>query len=388
MSNDSPIMENAGAVSRRGLMHGATAAAAAIPLLARGGPVLAQATAPMDGPAAMIASLSDGVFINANENPFGPAPGAVKALAGLPTLSGRYGMAFAGKLAKLFAAQNGLSTDDIVIHPGSFVPLRAACLAYSSATKPIAYAEPTFDAGFRGSDGKPLTSAVTIRLDSAYRTDVKALLAAAPDAGIYYVCNPNNPTGTTTARAEIEWLLANKPKGAVVLVDEAYIHYSDMPSCLELVAKGADVLVLRTFSKIYGLAGLRIGLVAGRKDLLAPLEPFGGNIAPMPAVVAAEASLLDPQLVPARRAENARVKAGLYRWLDARDTKYVPSIANFMMIHVGRPGGEVQAALARDKVFISGPRKHMDDWVRISIGTAAEMEAFKTAFAKVVPGKS
>lgn len=371
-----------GVLSRRSVMSGAAAAAAALPALARSGSALA--ATPADSPATMSASLTDAIYINANENPYGPCPAAAKALAGLTTLSGRYGMSFADKLGALFAAQNGLKPENVSLHPGSYVPLRAAALAGSSTERPIAYAEPTFDSGFRGADGKPLTAAVTIPVGKDHAADVRGILAAAPNAGVYYLCNPNNPTGTVTSRADIEWLLANKPKDSVLLVDEAYIHYSDAVSCLDLVAKGADVLVLRTFSKIYGLAGLRIGLIAGRADLLAPLDRYANNIIPMPAAIAAEASLLDPAVVPARKAEATRVKASLYAWFEARGVRHVRSAGNFMMVHVGKPGGEVQKAMAAHKVVISGPRKHMDDWVRISIGTPAEMEAFKAAFAKVM----
>ena len=184
--------------------------------------------------------------------------------------------------------------------------------------------------------------------------------------------------------ADIEWLLANKPKGSVLLVDEAYIHFSEAQSCLDLVARGADLFVLRTFSKIYGLAGLRCGLVAARKDLLDALLRYGVNITPMPAVVAAEASLLDSGLVPARKAYVKAVRDDLFAWLDARGVRYLPSQGCYAMIEVGRPGAEVQAALARERVFISGARKNMANWVRVSFGTPAEMAAFKAAFAKVV----
>ncbi|MDE2620038.1 MAG: aminotransferase class I/II-fold pyridoxal phosphate-dependent enzyme [Sphingomonadales bacterium] len=371
---------------RRDVIEGAALAGATAPLAGLFQAAAAGAATPGAGPAGMIASLTDAVYINANENPLGPCPDALAVLKQVPALSGRYGMALSGQLAALFARQNGLSADCVAVYPGSFVPLRAAGLAFSSAERPVAYHEPTFDNGFIGSDGKPLTGVVALPRDAAGHGSLGALLAAAPQAGIYYLCNPNNPTGTITPRTEIEALLANKPAGAILLVDEAYIHYSEAQTCLDLVARGADVLVLRTFSKIYGLAGLRIGLVAGRPDLLARLTRYAENFPPMPAVLAATASLLDPALVPARRAENARVRAGVERWLAARGIRYMPSAASFMMVHVGRPGEQVQAALAREGVVISGPRKHMADWVRISIGTAAEMERFKAAFAKVMGG--
>lgn len=374
------------AFSRRWLLRGAVGAAAAIPAM----PALAQRAVmsrkviPED-PAGMVASLTDAVYINSNENPLGPCRAAVAALETLPGLSGRYGMAFAGNLEKLFARQNGLSPEMVTVHPGSFMPLRSVVMAYASESRPLVYAEPTFDSGFVGKDNRPIVRTVTVPLEGDYRIDVRKLLAAAPQAGVIYLCNPNNPTGLTTTRAEIEWLLANKPQGSVVLIDEAYIHYSDSAqTCLDLVAKGADVLVTRTFSKIYGLAGLRCGLIAGRKDLLDGLLDYGVNITPMPAVVAAEASLLDPALLAQRKAYNTAIREDLFAYLRARGRRYLPSETNFAMIHVGRPGADVTAALAAQKVVISGPRKHMDDWVRVSFGTPAEMTAFKTAFTTVM----
>jgi histidinol-phosphate aminotransferase len=362
----------------------AAAGATATPALAQRG----RKVVLPDDPKGMVATLTDGVFINSNENPLGPCPAAVQALTGLETLSGRYGMAFAGKLESLFARQNGLLPEQVQVHPGSYMPLRSVALTYSSVGRPVAYFEPTFDSGFMGKGNQAVTKAVAVPLSGAngYAVDVKTLLAAAPNAGVYYLCNPNNPTGLATTRADIEWLLANKPAGSVLLIDEAYIHFSDAQSSLDLVAKGADVLVARTFSKIYGLAGLRCGLIAGRKDLLDGMADYGVNITPMPAVIAAEASLLDPRVIPERKAYNKAVRDDLYAWLKTMGITYLPSEASFTMIHVGRPGADVTAALAAQKVFIGGPRKHMEDWVRVSMGTQAEMQAFKTAFAKVMAG--
>ena len=370
-------------LSRRMMMRGAVAvasAASAAPALAQRG----RAVALPDDPAGMVATLTDAVYINSNEHPVGPGPAALAALATLPPLSGRYGMAFAGKLESLFARQNGLSPEQVQVHPGSFMPLRSVALTYSTPERPIAYFEPTFDQGFLGPGNDSVTRSVAVTLAGDFRADPKKLLAAAPDAGVYYLCNPNNPTGLITARGDIEWLLAHKPRGSIVLVDEAYIQFSDAQSCLDLIPQGADLLVTRTFSKIYGLAGLRCGLIAGRKDLLDGMARYGVNITPMPAVVAAEASLLDPDLVPMRKAQNKAVRDDLIAWCAAQDLRTLPSQASFLMIHVGRPGADVTAALAKARIFIGGPRKHMEDWVRVSIGTAAEMQAFKAALLKVL----
>lgn len=367
-------------LSRRALVSAAVAAAGAAPALAQRG----RKVALPDDPAGMVATLTDAIYINSNEHPVGPCPAALAALAKLPPLSGRYGMAFAGKLESLFARQNGLQPDQVQVHPGSFMPLRSAALTYSSPERPIAYFEPTFDQGFLGAGEASVTRSVAVPLSGDFTADPRKLLAAAPDAGLFYLCNPNNPTGLPVARADIDWLLANKPKGSILLIDEAYIHFSDAQSCLDLVARGADVLVTRTFSKIYGLAGLRCGLIAGRKDLLAGMARYGVNITPMPAVVAAEASLLDGGLLPTRKAQNKAVRDDLLQWCAAKGLRALPSDASFVMIHVAQPGAAVTQTLAQQGVFIGGPRKHMEDWVRVSIGTPAEMQRFKTALLKAL----
>src|SRR3954464_7067556 len=149
---------------------------------------------------------------------------------------------------------------------------------------------------------------VPLRADHSH--DVEAMIKADPNAGAYYVCNPNNPTGTITARADIEFLLANKKKDAVVVVDEAYIHFSStaQPSN-DLVAADKDVVVLRTFSKIYGMAGLRAGFALGRPDLLAKMRALGGGgMLPVTGLACATASLKVKNLVVERRAINKRVR--------------------------------------------------------------------------------
>ena len=150
---------------------------------------------------------------------------------------------------------------------------------------------------------------VKVPLTKTYAHDVRAMLAAAPDAGVFYVCTPNNPTGTLTSHSDIEYLVENKPKNSIVLVDEAYIHFSDAPSAIDLVKAGKDVIVLRTFSKLYGMAGLRCGMAIGRPDLVQKIQNYGGgNPMPVTAVAAATASLKEPQLVAERKRVNAEIR--------------------------------------------------------------------------------
>jgi histidinol-phosphate aminotransferase len=333
----------------------------------------------------MIGSLTDGVYINSNENPLGPCPAALRALSGLERLGGRYGMAFADRLAGLFARQNGLAPENVVVHPGSYAPLCAAGLAFSSKERPVAYAEPTFDSGFMGANGKPVTRAVTIALGGNFQLDVRKLLAAAPDAGLYYICNPNNPTGLVTPRADIEWLLANKPAGSVVLVDEAYIHYSDAQSCLDLVATGQDILVLRTFSKIYGMAGARLGLAIGHPALLERLAVFGGDNVPAgSALFGGLASLEDVKLLPQRKALNAQLRDETITWLKGRGFTCTASQSNCFMIDVKQPAQQVIDKLAAQGVLIGRVWQNWPQWVRVTVGNKREMARFREVFAAQV----
>lgn len=375
------------AISRRGIVQTLLGSLAAVPVLAHAAPLRGRSDPVVGAPRSadeLLASLGDGVFINANESPLGPCAAAKAELERIPPIAGRYGMSFAADLEALFAAQNGLKPENVTAHPGSYVPLRHAALTFASDARPLAYCTPTFDSGFFGADNQPIVRTITIPHDKAHRIDVRALLAAAPNAGAYYICNPNNPTGLVTSPEDIAWLLANKPADAKLIIDEAYIHFSDAPSAIDLVRQGKDVIVLRTFSKIYGLAGLRCGLVIARKDLLEPMKRYGVNVMPMAAVVAAQASLADPDLLPARKAYNAKVRDDLYAYFERLKLEYIPSRANFAMVNVGRPGTEVAGKLAEQRIHVSRQRGNMVNWIRVSFGTPAEMAAFKAAFEHIM----
>jgi histidinol-phosphate/aromatic aminotransferase/cobyric acid decarboxylase-like protein len=205
-----------------------------------------------------------------------------------------------------------------------------------------------------------------------------------PNAGVYYVCNPNNPSGTVTPRKDIEYLLANKKKDAVVVVDEAYIHFSDAAqSCSDLVAADKDVVVLRTFSKVYGMAGIRAGFALARPDLLAKLRPFGGGMLPITGLACATASLRAKGLVPERRAINKRIREDVFSFLEKKKITYVPSETNFFMMEVGRPGAEYARAMAEQKIIIGRVWAAWPTKVRVTVGTQEEMNKFKAAVEKI-----
>src|SRR5258705_5966108 len=219
----------------------------------------------------------DAVMINANENPLGPCTEAKEAIHNIVASGGRYMYGETDKVQRILSEQEGVKLSSIRIYPGSSAPLHQAVLAFTSPTKSLIMGDPGYEAGERAAK---FIGAKVIRvpLTGSYAHDVNAMAAADPNAGLIYICNPNNPTGTLTSKSDIEWLVANKPKGAVVLIDEAYTHISTAPFNTDLVAADKDVIVLRTFSKIYGMAGLRAGAADPPPALVEKLGgvPSGG----------------------------------------------------------------------------------------------------------------
>src|SRR5437660_11448456 len=247
-----------------------------------------------------VVSRKDGIFIDSNENPLGPSTAAREAVAGITPEGGRYRDDLSEELIKLFAEQQGLKTDSIRLFAGSTEPLHYTVLAYTSPKLSYVTADPGFEAGIYMSKISG-ARVVAVPLTKSYAHDVRAMVSAAPDAGVIYICNPNNPTGTLTPRSDIEWLVENKPKGAIVLLDEAYIHIAGAPMCSDLVAKDKDIVILRTFSKIYGMAGLRAGAAIGRPDLLQKMMPYSAGALPVTGMIGANASMKSKTVVPQRR---------------------------------------------------------------------------------------
>jgi histidinol-phosphate aminotransferase len=367
--------QNRSPFSRRSFLQLSAAAAA-----------LRIASEPMLAAAARTRHSSDGIMIDSNENPLGPSQPARDALAAIIPQGGRYLDNLTDDLLHTFAEQEGLKPDYVHAFPGSTPALHFGVIAFTSAKKSYVTADPGYEAGVHAAEGAQ-ARVVKVPLTKTYAHDVKAMLAAAPDAGLFYICTPNNPTGTLTPHADVEYLVENKPKGSVVMVDEAYIHFCDAPSTLDLVKAGKDVIVLRTFSKTYGMAGLRCGLAVARPELLDKImEGAGWNFMPVTALVAATASLKDPSLVPERRRINAGIRQETFQWLERNGYPYIPSESNCFLLDTKRPGKEVIDAMAQQKIYIGRIWPVMPTSVRITVGTHDEMQQFQTAFQKVMKG--
>ena len=327
---------------------------------------------------------ADAVMINANENPLGPCPEAREAVHKIVDMGGRYMYGETDKVVKLLSEQEGVKPNYIRIYPGSSAPLHQAVLAFTSPTRPLITGDPGYEAAGRAAQ---LIGAKNIKvpLTSDYRHDVKPMLAAGgSNAGLFYICNPNNPSGTLTPKSEIEWLVANKPKGSIVMVDEAYTHISEAPFNTDLVAKDKDVIVLRTFSKIYGMAGLRAGAAIARPDLCDKLAGFSAGMLPITGMAAASASLSQKNLVAERRKLIGNVREDTLNFLEQRKFKYVPSVSNCFMVDVKQPGNNFVNAMRKEKIYVGRVWPVWPNYVRVTIGTADEMKRFQAAFLKVM----
>jgi len=332
----------------------------------------------------------DAVKINANENPMGPCPEAADAIYNVIKKGGRYmyedTYALAEAMGTIEGLKSGYSSKEsyIEIFAGSSAPLHQAVLAFCSKDKPFVKADPGYEAGERAANyiGAKVVN-VPLR-KGTWDHDVRGMLTAAPNAGLYYICNPNNPTGTLTSRADIEYLVANKSKSSVVLVDEAYIHISKSAVPVnDMVAADKDVIILRTFSKLYGMAGLRAGAAFARPDLLEKIRPFSAGAMPITAMVGATASVKNKNLVPERRKIMGDIREDTFSWLTSRNVEFIPSESNCFMLNAKRPGAEFFKGMARQNVYIGRVWPVWPEWVRVTVGTKDEMAKFKTAFTKV-----
>jgi histidinol-phosphate/aromatic aminotransferase/cobyric acid decarboxylase-like protein len=327
------------------------------------------------------------IMITSNENPMGPTPEGIEAMAKVGPLGWRYNpraenLEFQGLLESTENVKPGYVDG----YPGSSQPLAQLSPGFCSPTRSWVMGSPGYGNGAGKWTGNKV---VDVPLRADYSHDVQAMIKADPNAGVYYICNPNNPTGTMTSRADFEYILANKKKDAVLVIDEAYVHFAGRDAMsTQFVRDDKDVVVLRTFSKIYGMAGLRAGALYGRPDLLAKVSEFGrvGHL-PVTATACAAASMkVLPTMMKERMAINKKNRDLAFEFLDKKGVGYIPSNSNFFMMSVkGMKGEEVGKAMAAKKVMLAGNRwPQWPQHIRVTVGTYEEMGKFNAALDQVL----
>lgn len=331
------------------------------------------------------------IWLNANENPDGPCPRALEAMRRALPESWRYHYPEFPDIYAAIARSEQLAAEQVLVGAGSSEVLCAAVHAFTSPARPFITPDPSFElpADLAAALGRRV---IRVPLTEDYLADVKRLADEAERAGggLIYLCNPNNPTSALLPAEKTAWLVENLPAETILLVDEAYLHFvegADQLSALSYVRGGKPVLVTRTFSKIYGMAGLRVGFGCGRPDLIRRMRPFRSGVISYVSAQAALAALAEgPSLIKERRERLARVRGELCAWLRERGIGYIEPQANFVMIKVGRDVRALAEAFWERGVAVGRPFPPLNDMLRVSIGTASEMARFREIFEQVYAG--
>ena len=332
------------------------------------------------------------IRINFNENPYGPTPKAVAALDACGRAAGRYTDHAEHELTETLAGMHGVKAENVMLGCGSIEVLHVADLVFLGPGKNVVAAEPTFEAVL-GYAQVLQANAVKVPLTADYRHDLPRMAAACTSkTGVVYVCNPNNPTGTVVTRKEMAEFLAQVPPETLVVVDEAYHHFVEEPgyaTSVEFIGAYPNMMVARTFSKIYGLAGMRLGYAVGSKEnierMKAELLIANANAG---VLAAAAASLKDQEALGATRAKLVGTRTWLCGELKKDGRAYIPSQANFMMIDMGGDAKPYIAKFEEKKILVGRPFGAMPNYMRVTIGTQEEMVAFVRTLREIAPVKA
>jgi histidinol-phosphate aminotransferase len=385
-----PPTQHARRVSRREFGRSTVAATIGASFLPSAAVGLAQAgalahTTPAIATAGVVGAT---IRISANENPYGLGPAALAALQAGEREANRYPGASIGSLTSRLCAMHGVGSDRLLLTPGSGEILRAATRAFTSSSKALVTAAPTFEAPERAARGvnAPIQA---VPVQASGSLDLTAMAARATGAGMFFICNPNNPTGGVNSIASLTAFVAAVRKSApdaVILIDEAYYEYVDDPSyatAIPLTQQDPKILVSRTFSKIHGMAGLRVGFAIGNADLLAAMRPHlsQGTIGG-PSASAALASLDDRDHLAKQCALNRDARAFTIKTFESAGFHVLSSQANFVMVDVRRDAASFQAQCREAGVQIARAFPPLTTHARITIGTLDEM---KRATALMLP---
>ena len=321
------------------------------------------------------------VRLDSNENAYGPSAKAMEAIQGNLDSANRYPKGDYEALVAAIASRHNVKPEQVVLGCGSGENLRMAACAFTGPGKLLLYANPTFESIVRHAKDEGAEVAA-LPLTRDYAHDLDAMLDRAQGAaGLVYICNPNNPTATLTPRKDLESFLGKLPPSFKVLMDEAYHHFVvDNPAYISFLDKPVSddrLIVTRTFSKIYGLAGIRIGYAISSLETAKQLA--GQRMGFAISILTARAALAawnDTDAVRTGAARNANDRQEFYRQAKLRNRAFITSETNFLMLHSGRPAEEVIDHFKKNNVWIGRPFPPMTDYVRVSLGTPPEMQEF------------
>lgn len=325
--------------------------------------------------------------LNSNENPYGPSKKVRQALTNSFDIACRYPFEKLGELVQMLAEKEGVTKDHIVVTGGSTEGLKVAGLTYGLAGGEIIAADPTFQSLMNYAENYG-AYVHRVPVNEKMEHDLEAMAdRITSKTRLIFLCNPNNPTGTLLNKNALRDFCATYGHRAVIFSDEAYYDFitePEYPSMVELVKKGENVIVSKTFSKVYGLAGLRIGYLVARPDIATRLKDGVMAMTNTLAIEAAKEALRDDEFYKFSILKNAEAKKYIYSTLDDLSLEYIKSHTNFVFFRSGRPIGELIPAMEKENVLIGRPFPPMDEWARISTGTMEQVQQFGRALKKVM----
>ena len=324
--------------------------------------------------------------LSANENPFGPSANAKQAISEAIEMSYQYPQATRRILEEKITTYEGVKADQLLMAAGSSPLLLAAALLFGKGT--IVSATPTYEDLLRHAEQMG-TKVVRVPLTADRIYDLDAMEKAVDSStSLVYICNPNNPTATVVDNAKLKAFCERVSKKTTVFVDEAYIDYLDDPksvSLIDSVKKGQNLIVARTFSKLYGFAGLRVGYLIAQPEMVKKMSMYTAGPMSISATsfAAAGVAYQDKDYLQDAFKKTMDSKKFLYETLKKEGYEYIPSSANFVLFPVKMESKKFAEEMMKRGVSVRSWRFENKEWCRVSVGKMEEMEAFASAFKEL-----
>jgi histidinol-phosphate aminotransferase len=324
------------------------------------------------------------VRLSSNENPYGPSPKARLAMTNSSGIANRYQWSMIRELNTMLAAKYKLADGNVLPGAGS-TQIIDHCIQYAALKKGnVVIAEPTFSR-WTGAAEKNGLQIISVPLTKDKRHDLHAMKqAVTKDTRMVYLCNPNNPTGTVCTNQSLTDFIRDIPKEILILVDEAYIDYTKEPSLASMVTALENLIIIKTFSKIYGLAGARIGYALAHTKTIEQMSELqsGSSIAiGALSLAAAQASLMDEDFYTSSYEQNIKARTYTIEQLEKLNIKCVPSSTNFIYFSLASYQKDFFALLKTNNIEGTGIFEEDGKWSRITVGTMTEMQQFITAIS-------
>ncbi len=337
-------------------------------------------------PKAYNSPMAGSVLLNSNENPYGPSPMARKAIQEHYTSSNRYPFKFIPLLKQKIAAHWGVGQENILMGAGSSEIIGLVSLYVSLKKKKVITAEPGYKA-WNGQAASFGLEFVRTPLTRERKNDLSAMLAAIDEqTAMVYICNPNNPTGTFVDTNALRNFATEASKKTMVFIDEAYTEYAELVSLADLAVNNPNIVVAKTFSKIYGLAGARVGYAIAHPDMIRKIASFqawaDGSVGIVSAV-AALASLDDVNFVTDTRAKAAQARTLCSDTFRQLSLEYIPSTTNFMLFNMDPIKKNLIKDMEAKNIYVQARDHFNGRWCRVSMGTIDEMQLFCKALKDI-----